>query len=152
MHTINKSYAMGGGTHRRSNTAASFVPTMTLKQFQEQKNAALASQQSRQKNNKSQVNSFDLRTSKDAGSLTSGGVLATNEGGSNVVSGRSGAAGLTERQRPQQNLQTAQGATKSVGTIKKFEVIRRDKSQPEVLFRSSDKRQMLKASDNPVNT
>ena len=38
---LNKNYAVP--THRRSNTAAAFVPQMTLKQFQEQKNAAMAS-------------------------------------------------------------------------------------------------------------
>ncbi len=31
------------------------------------------------------------------------------------------------------------------GAVKKFDVIRRDKSQPEVLFRGSEKRQMLKS-------
>ena len=40
MQTMKQTYAMP--THRRSNTAAAFVPQMTLKQFQEQKNAAMA--------------------------------------------------------------------------------------------------------------
>ena len=40
LQAVKQTYTMP--THRRSNTAASFVPQMTLKQFQEQKNAALA--------------------------------------------------------------------------------------------------------------
>lgn len=58
VQSLSKAYAMP--THRRSNTAASFVPTMTLKQFQDQKTAI---NNTRQKLNQSQVSSFDQRNS-----------------------------------------------------------------------------------------
>ena len=69
--------------------------------------------------NKSQVNSFDMRTS--------------NVPIDNSVS----AAAITERSRIQPSKGNIGGAT-----VKKFDVIRRDKSQPEMVFRG-DKRQII---------
>lgn len=99
---------------------------MTLKQFQEQKNAALASNQMPRKQvNKNQVNSFDLR------SLT-----GTLDKPLDVSSGRNTAI---DRQSHQP---LNQSTNSKVTSIKKFDVIRRDKSQPDVLFRG-DKRQII---------
>ena len=123
-------------THRRSNTAASFVPQMTLKQFQEQKNAALANNQaaSRQKLNKSQVNSFDMRASVGVHDSQQVSLAAHVEAATSAATGRvSNASGLTERRGgANQSLQASKSSNLAV--MKKFEMNRRDKSQPEAFY------------------
>ena len=56
-----------------------------------------------------------------------------------------GAMASTERSRQQLSSQMHPSKSSNLGTVKKFEVIRRDKSQPEVLFRG-EKRQVVAAS------
>lgn len=108
---MTKAYAVP--THRRSNTAASFVPTMTLKQFQDQKTAI---NNNRKQLNQSQVSSFDQRAS----AADKANVPAAENVGS-LSASRMGAADRLP-------INNSHSKSTTLSTLKKFEVIRRDKS------------------------